>query len=562
YKYESGKCTEVKNCTNNGMYDTKEDCDKAIKNENRKKCVVSGKCYTTEKNCGTNEYVDEATCKNANPSYSCKKTSDGVCWVKDKYICDEVTLFTAVETCNTIEDGTIYNCSIDEETQCYKRDGLKCDPAQGFYATKELCEKSLQISWLDLFEEKASKFAQCLMPIKPAYAYNYLDKPADDPVWAEPDITCEQCESWFKCNSETSHTLYSGGEWSGGSEKFIQMDVTRDKCDKICGYTIPMICDIPPIDDGEDDRKKEYECVSNDEGCWYKREKVDTCDKWLIIYSDMSEACVSVSSFEVNGSICPDRRCKVCVGQTLKINYTEREMGQYETCRFDGFSVNGTGKILPDNTFTLNEENINKYIGSNFDYWNEDTEEVFIASEESYSKENTEIVFEWYDDEADDAGEHCRAIWSGTYNQWLQDYDATVHYATWSGYLYLESNTIGLDRNTWTLPFDMEIIVTYDKPNVIRYGGGAGVCTCIGNINVDGTETVTLKMPKGSKIGTRVTIQAPEYTRYFVSGSCGGCMCTTMENKKIHQPTITYKINGSTGSSRTIGNIRYSINNI
>lgn len=129
YKYESGKCTKVTNCTNNGMYDTKEDCDKAIKNESHKKCVVSGKCYTIEKNCGTNEYVDEATCKNANPSYSCKRTSDGVCWEKDKYICDETSEFASEDSCKAKYSG--YNCK-QNSNNCWikgdKEDKL-CNPA-------------------------------------------------------------------------------------------------------------------------------------------------------------------------------------------------------------------------------------------------------------------------------------------------------------------------------------------------------------------------------------------------------------------------------------------------
>ena len=302
YKYEDGKCVEIKKCTQNGMFDTREDCDNAIKNKTHKKCVVSGNCYTIVNNCGTNEYVDEATCKSANPSYSCKQTSDEICWVKDKYICNEVSLFATEAACKTLADGTIYNCSIDAETQCYKRDGLKCDPAQGFYATKALCEESFQVSWLDMFEEKASKFAQCLIPIKPAYAVNLDIEPDMDPI-LDVEITCEQCLSWFKCNTETSHTLYSGGSWSGGTESFVETRVTRNKCDNVCGYTIPKICgledeavnldtesDIEPGMDPMILEDEEYECVSNDEGCWYKKKKcTETCSKYG--WKDSSGGC-------------------------------------------------------------------------------------------------------------------------------------------------------------------------------------------------------------------------------------------------------------------------------
>ena len=72
----TGKCVDIKNCTKNGMYNTREDCEKA-NNSTNKRCAKNNDCYKIECDSSKGYYNTKELCES---SLSSVCTQESGCW--------------------------------------------------------------------------------------------------------------------------------------------------------------------------------------------------------------------------------------------------------------------------------------------------------------------------------------------------------------------------------------------------------------------------------------------------------------------------------------------------
>ena len=151
----------------------------------------------------------------------------------------------------------------------------------------------------------------------------------------------------------------------------------------------------------------------------------------------------------------------------------------------------------------------------------------------------------------------------GDYFNYEKYFNTCKHISTWEAKLLVFGN--GIDSKTWTLPYDMEMVVTYDI--IYRYADN-----CVGCLENGGQElrshwatseegansvfrlypdiyaprTVRMKFPQGSKANTSITKEPVDY----------------WDGMTEDHLTIEYYVNGQkiSGDSITIDDVSYSFN--
>ena len=141
-------------------------------------------------------------------------------------------------------------------------------------------------------------------------------------------------------------------------------------------------------------------------------------------------------------------------------------------------------------------------------------------------------------------------------------YNTCKHISTWEAKLLVYGN--GIDSKTWTLPYDIEMVVTYDiiyrnADNCVgcsenggqelrehwasKEGGNSAVQVYPG---IYAPRTVRMKFPKGSKANTSITKEPVDY----------------WDSMTEDHLTIEYYVNGQkiSGDSITIDDVSYSFN--
>ena len=199
-------------------------------------------------------------------------------------------------------------------------------------------------------------------------------------------------------------------------------------------------------------------------------------------------------------------------------------------------------------------------------------------------KSKVYVVFDYELQGNSDAGQYNECIWSGTGNTQVLDwtnqmyycnrlnygedynvgdyYDPMEYYSTckhtsdWYAYLTVDGGEVtGFNSKTWTLPFDMEMVVTYDIPYImwdscpptkapeIRFAPKGAIQTYP---EIFAPRTVRMKFPKGSKVDAVMRKQPVDY----------------LDGITTDHFTIEYYVNGQkiSGRSITIDDVSYSFN--
>ncbi len=199
-------------------------------------------------------------------------------------------------------------------------------------------------------------------------------------------------------------------------------------------------------------------------------------------------------------------------------------------------------------------------------------------------KSKVYVVFDYELQGNSDAGQYNECIWSGTGNTQVLDwtnqmyycsrsnygedynvgdyYDPMEYYRTckhtsdWYAYLTVDGGEVtGFNSKTWTLPFDMEMVVTYDIPYImwdrcpptkapeIRFAPKGAIQTYP---EIFAPRTVRMKFPKGSKVDAVMRKQPVDY----------------LDGITEDHLTIEYYVNGQkiSGDSITIDDVSYSFN--
>lgn len=87
--------------------------------------------------CTTCEYTSEKDCESKNDGYTCKEDEQTGCFVKDSLKCNpDDEAYTTKENCETNNSG--YSCKKDEETGCFVKETCPDDT----YQTEKECEKA------------------------------------------------------------------------------------------------------------------------------------------------------------------------------------------------------------------------------------------------------------------------------------------------------------------------------------------------------------------------------------------------------------------------------------
>lgn len=389
--YNCSPCSDTTS-QNNGLYKCTCDSPKGLNDETPQYCAACSSNNTPR------QYFTKPACDSAkNDDEKCEKDAHH-CWMRVQIACDAP---------KTVVDG-----------EC------KC-PANKPFSSLQECRNDLvakygtqanAFSWRNTLYE----VAQCLLPIKPAYAQQLSTDDPGEYYPMEQDPTCEQCKTWFECNDDQSYTLYSGGSWSGGTESFSQKIITRSKCNQICGYEIPSRLRCEVIDDEEYEPEPEeetqdgarsapeYECVTDENVCWYQREKVvepapEPERQWLYVQVlGFNQINIEITSGATEVS-CPDcrhsvtdsitnqtvdyyqnRRYKIKKGSTVTVKSTACKGGVPESWMGTiDFDSNGTDTL----TFTLDENLASRFSDQ---YWGTENTpaESFASLEPDYADLN------------------------------------------------------------------------------------------------------------------------------------------------------------------------------
>ena len=135
-------------------------------------------------------------------------------------------------------------------------------------------------------------------------------------------------------------------------------------------------------------------------------------------------------------------------------------------------------------------------------------------------------------------------------------YETCHHVSDWNAYLKVDDSEVtGFNSKTWTLPFDMEMVVTYDIPYIMYDSCLSGQAPIIrfapkGAIQtypeIFAPRTVRMKFPKGSKVDAVMRKQPVDY----------------LDGITTDHFTIEYYVNGQkiSGRSITIDDVSYSFN--
>ena len=191
---ENNECVEIKNCTKNGMYNTKADCEKAISGEGHKICEPSGECYNWTIYCNEalGEYKTEAACKKANKNRECKKTSDERCWFKGSRRCMGENLFSTSQECLAASEA-----SEDDDT---------CRETEDYcYELVSTCKYTSEIKENDDCDScirggKTYYFCDCFNENNkdnPCYGLNHCDGVRDPEIL--PECTCGNTQYYKAC---------------------------------------------------------------------------------------------------------------------------------------------------------------------------------------------------------------------------------------------------------------------------------------------------------------------------------------------------------------------------
>ena len=203
-------------------------------------------------------------------------------------------------------------------------------------------------------------------------------------------------------------------------------------------------------------------------------------------------------------------------------------------------------------------------------------------------KGTVEVVFEYEREGTENAGHYTECVWNGNndYNlSWSNqmsfcnrdlyghgeeynvgdyhdpsNYYTCNHTSTWIARLSASSDGVAeLDTKTWTLPFDMEMVVTYDIPDRNADHCGAGGQENGGNgikfrwaseaiiqafPEIFAPRTIRMKFPQGSKVNSSITKEPVDY----------------WDGMTLDHSTIEYYVNGQkiSGNSITIDDVSYS----
>ena len=126
----------------------------------------------------------------------------------------------------------------------------------------------------------------------------------------------------------------------------------------------------------------------------------------------------------------------------------------------------------------------------------------------------TTINFEYYRETNDNAGDYCVDGRTGIYDTSTYSCPTPtcykLHESTWTGGLYAEEYSDIFDTKNFVLPFEMKIVTTYKVPYVYR-GEDCRLGNPIITWNQYDPQTVTLTIPKGSKLGTNISAIAKDF---------------------------------------------------
>ena len=151
----------------------------------------------------------------------------------------------------------------------------------------------------------------------------------------------------------------------------------------------------------------------------------------------------------------------------------------------------------------------------------------------------------------------------GDYFNYEKYFNTCKHISTWEAKLLVFGN--GIDSKTWTLPYDIEMVVTYDI--IYRYADNCVGCSENGGQElrshwatseegansvfrlypeIYAPRTVRMKFPQGSKANTSITKEPVDY----------------LDGMTEDHLTIEYYVNGQkiSGDSITIDDVSYSFN--